>query len=389
VTRLEEDPVPKVLLIVSLTILVGAAAALGVRHYLIPRPPVLRLVYRVDLDAALRDRLASIGGELQERLGGSARVQQDGARLRLIASTPAALETARQLLAKDHRHTLAWHNAGANELQIGYTDAAAGETRELVLRQAVAVVQRRLSWTDASLHVQGDRLRLELPAAAAREVDVIKRVMSRRAKLEFRLVDDTSDLLERLAKQVTPDSGVSVKRDSYDGRQRGAVRTVTLAAASLDKLKQLVEPRAAPLLSLSRELLYGPDTDDKGERVHVVYHVHRRADLGSEQVADAEVYWDEATGRPEVGLSFNPQGGQIFEELSGAHVGWRLAIILDGEVSSAPVLQARIKGGRARITLGGYKDPVVLQGEAKDLVAVLRAGALPARLELESIAKMR
>lgn len=184
---------------------------------------------------------------------------------------------------------------------------------------------------------------------------------------------------------MTPDSGISVRRDAYDGKSRGAIRTVTLAAASLDKLRQFVETRAAPLLSLSRELLYGEDTDDKGERTFVVYHVHRRAHLDGEQISDAEVQWDERTGRPEVGLTFNPQGGRIFEELSGGHVGWRLAIALEGQVNSAPVLQARITGGRARITLGGFKDPFKLQQEAKDLVAVLRVGALPARLELESI----
>ena len=57
-----------------------------------------------------------------------------------------------------------------------------------------------------------------------------------------------------------------------------------------------------------------------------------------------------------------------------------MAIILDNKVNSAPVLQSRIGGGRARITLGGFKDPMKLQQEAKDLVAVLRAGALPAPL---------
>lgn len=50
------------------------------------------------------------------------------------------------------------------------------------------------------------------------------------------------------------------------------------------------------------------------------------------------------------------------------------------KVSSAPTIEGRIGGGRARITLGGFSDPYQLQQEAKDLVAVLRTGALPAPL---------
>ena len=57
-----------------------------------------------------------------------------------------------------------------------------------------------------------------------------------------------------------------------------------------------------------------------------------------------------------------------------------MAIILDGNVYSAPVIQARIGGGRAQITLGtgGYN---ALLKEARDLALVLRAGALPVQLD--------
>ena len=56
-----------------------------------------------------------------------------------------------------------------------------------------------------------------------------------------------------------------------------------------------------------------------------------------------------------------------------------MAIILDDKINSAPVIESRI-GARGRITLGGFGDPFQLQQEAKDLVAVLRSGALPAPL---------
>ena len=56
-----------------------------------------------------------------------------------------------------------------------------------------------------------------------------------------------------------------------------------------------------------------------------------------------------------------------------------MAILLDDKINSAPVIESRI-GARGRITLGGFGDPFALQQEAKDLVAVLRSGALPAPL---------
>jgi preprotein translocase subunit SecD len=48
------------------------------------------------------------------------------------------------------------------------------------------------------------------------------------------------------------------------------------------------------------------------------------------------------------------------------------------------VIESKIAGGHARITLGGVADPQQLQQEAKDLVAVLRTGALPAPIRLVS-----
>jgi preprotein translocase subunit SecD len=56
-----------------------------------------------------------------------------------------------------------------------------------------------------------------------------------------------------------------------------------------------------------------------------------------------------------------------------------MAIILDDRIKTAPVIKSRI-GARGRITLGSYGDPFQIQEEAKEIVAVLRSGALPAPL---------
>jgi protein-export membrane protein SecD len=65
--------------------------------------------------------------------------------------------------------------------------------------------------------------------------------------------------------------------------------------------------------------------------------------------------------------------------MTGDNIGRKMAILLDDKITSAPVIEGRI-GARGRITLGGFGDPFAMQQEAKDLVAVLRSGALPAPL---------
>ncbi|MDO9082711.1 MAG: protein translocase subunit SecD, partial [Humidesulfovibrio sp.] len=77
-------------------------------------------------------------------------------------------------------------------------------------------------------------------------------------------------------------------------------------------------------------------------------------------------------GQAYVGMNFNARGARIFEDVTGANIKKRLAIVLDGTVHSAPVIQDRIGGGRASIT-GQFTTE-----EAHDLAVVLRAGSLPA-----------
>jgi protein-export membrane protein SecD len=73
-----------------------------------------------------------------------------------------------------------------------------------------------------------------------------------------------------------------------------------------------------------------------------------------------------------VALEFNSEGARIFEKITGENVGKQLAVVLDNTVYSAPVIRDRISGGKAVIEGGFSLD------EAKDLAGVLRAGALPA-----------
>ena len=93
--------------------------------------------------------------------------------------------------------------------------------------------------------------------------------------------------------------------------------------------------------------------------------------LSGEEVADARPGFDDK-GNSMVSLSFTPRGADLFELATGEHKGKRLAIVLDGEIRSAPVIQEKISGGNASIT--GQFTPEA----AQDLAIALRSGSLAA-----------
>ena len=103
--------------------------------------------------------------------------------------------------------------------------------------------------------------------------------------------------------------------------------------------------------------------------------VQREIAMTGETITDARVGFDEY-GKAEVHIRFNPRGAAVFENLTGENVGRAMAIVLDGKVYSAPVIQGRIPGGRCSIT-GSFTAE-----EATDLALVLRAGSLPAPVKL-------
>jgi preprotein translocase subunit SecD len=100
--------------------------------------------------------------------------------------------------------------------------------------------------------------------------------------------------------------------------------------------------------------------------------------VSGEDVKEAFTAFDQENNRPYVALNFNQKGADLFGQLTGRNVKRRMAIALDDRIESAPVIQTEIGGGRCQITLGGSTSYNETLQEAKDLVVVLRAGALPA-----------
>jgi len=103
-----------------------------------------------------------------------------------------------------------------------------------------------------------------------------------------------------------------------------------------------------------------------------VYLVTKETPITGKYLRNAQMSYDQY-GKPNVEFTWNNEGARIFGDLTGAHIKERLAILLDGFVQSAPVIQSRITT-RGEIT-GSFSS-----AEASDLALVLRSGALPAKL---------
>jgi len=112
----------------------------------------------------------------------------------------------------------------------------------------------------------------------------------------------------------------------------------------------------------------------------VLYAVNREPGLTGEVVTSASANFgggaSSVSGQPVVYLSMNSDGARIWSRLTGANVNKRVAIVLDDKVHSAPVIRDKIASGNT-----------VIEGmnsieEAKDLSIILRAGALPAPMDI-------
>jgi preprotein translocase subunit SecD len=125
------------------------------------------------------------------------------------------------------------------------------------------------------------------------------------------------------------------------------------------------------------EVLYQVTVDhETGKTEKNPYLLKKRTSLTGKYITEASVKLDSQYGEPYVLLSFDRRGARVFERITGENIEKRLAIVLDDNVHSAPVIKDRISGGTAVIENIGSTD------EARDLAIVLRAGALPAPVEI-------
>lgn len=209
------------------------------------------------------------------------------------------------------------------------------------------------------------------------EVDVDALMEEVLAEADETVASDTTDVGEvqpepqasqnPLAEVVAPIPGESVIF--------GAVAERDTARANA--LLRLPEVRA--MLPAGIELMYTAKTQPVFETGPAMYYLlgvrGGTPELTGEVITDARPDFDQRTNQPQVSISMNTEGAQIWSRLTGANVGRPVAIVLDNLVYSWPNIIDRIPSGQTSIT-------GVSRSEAEDIVVILKSGALPAPMDI-------
>lgn len=248
-------------------------------------------------------------------------------------------------------------------IQIGVASVVKNEMEDQAVGKSIEVIRNRIDEfgvTEPEIIAQGnDRIVVQLPGV--KDIERAKDLIGKTAKLEFKIVNDDIPAatiqawLDKAAK-----AGIIYKKGER-------------FSDYITKLNEFLATDIPHGYELAFE-----KTDTEGQ--NIPYVIENVARISGDDLADARVQIDQQQNNPYVSMEFKPAGAKKFEDTTGASIGKRMAVVLDGNVYSAPVIQAKIAGGNAQITLG-TGDFNRKMKEARDLALVLRAGALPVQLD--------
>ncbi len=252
-------------------------------------------------------------------------------------------------------------------LHFRYFDTYLQDYKSRVLQQAIETIRNRIDEfgvAEPSIAAQGsDRISIQLPGVS--DAEQAKALINTSARLDFMMVD-TSKTVEQLQAMITE----AEKKGSYDFK---SLRYSQYSTKINEDLKSQLPEKTMVIFQKMENA-----TSLEAGRIPML--VRTDTGLGGDALDDAFVSFDQY-GVPEVSLVFNAMGSARFAELTGGNIGKSMAIVLDKVIKSTPVIQAKIAGGRAVITLGRGRVRDQSLNEAKMIATALRAGALPATLE--------
>jgi len=301
----------------------------------------MHLILEVDTDKAVEDTIDRIAQELRTslrkervRVVGIDRVEKNRIAVRLQGEENIA--QFNKLLDADFEDLRIADTSeaeGIETIKLDLPDEETEHIKRLAAEQALETIRNRIDQfgvSEPDIRNQGKkRILIQLPGI--KDTKRAKELIGKTALLEFKLVDEAGDISAALKGSLAPGT----------------------------------------------QLLYQIKEDPATNRtVKTPYLVKKRALLTGAYLTDAKVQIDSQYNEPYVSIEFDKKGGRIFSQITEQNVKKRLAIVLDSKIYSAPVIQEKISGGSARIT-GNFSTD-----EAHDLAIVLRAGALPAPVEI-------
>ena len=262
--------------------------------------------------------------------------------------------------------------------------------------QAQEVIRNRIDQfgvAEPTIQRQGDnRIIIELPGV--QDVQRAKDLVGQTALLEFQLLEPPEDrtrLIQRIDQVLAPQKEEEEEEDlllssttesaPLSSMLSGAGEDLTVSGRDLLRVKNLLNtPEAQELIPADVEFIFSSKpAGAEGNEFYFLYLVRKKPEMTGHMIQDAFVSIGQVVeymGQPIVNFSTTDEGVRLFSRITGSHIGERMAIVLDESVYSAPVIQNKISEGRGIITGSGTQE------EAKDLAIVLRAGALPAEVEI-------
>ena len=334
----------------------------------------LYLVMGVDFNKVFKEMTERQMGILSERLKEKGflvteaklrtdGVPQDDPRIQLKIQA-AQKKDILEFQSKDFSNLRLTDNQGES-LEFGLANDYRNDNREKMLNQSIEVIRNRIDEfgvSEPQISSQGsDRVVVELPGI--KDVDRAKDLIGRTAKLEFKMVDE-----DGLRSVILPELVAKIEKEKNLNFKEGGELKFS------DYVRQINEG-AKSQIPAGDEIAF-----EKTAAARIPLLLKSKAEVTGEDLQDAQVTPDHETNRPQVAFELNPRGAVNFERLTGENIGKRLAIVLDGIVHSAPNINGKI-GARGVITTGKGSYDEALR-ESRDLAIVLRAGALPAQLEL-------
>ena len=279
------------------------------------------------------------------------------------------------------------------------------ETQEKdAVTRAIEIISNRVNQYGVSepniQQVGSRRIIVELPGVSKEEE--AKKLLQGSALLEFKLVkeaDFTIPIMQKIdnilagtqadSTKDTTNANKELSKEEFAANhpffaiaminQQSQYADAFVRESDIDKLNSyLNRPEVKNAMPDNVEFLYSakPEAVQDGENIYRLYLVNKNSELTGGVITDAQANIDPSTTQAIVNMQMNSEGAREWARITGANIKKRCAVVLDGAIYSAPVIQNKIPNGNSQIT--GMAD----MNEAKLLEIVLKAGALPAPLEI-------
>ncbi|MDJ0764594.1 MAG: protein translocase subunit SecD [Myxococcota bacterium] len=364
----------------------------------------LRLIYEVEVEAAVEDKRDRIADSLVETLKERAEVAgvkvkrgTDVSTFDLVFPSVSERESddVKEIL-KDFRQTVVIAAEEGNVSHMALVEEVIDDTLAMAVKQAQEKIGNRtdaLGLVNTSVVPRGEEIIVEIPGVDEKRVARIKRIISTTARLEFKMVDyaGSGKFFLGLKDKLDKDGPIKLKKEQKEDGQNGVVSAYFLEAKDdpdgksgrqiLKAFLKTVEVPDDRSIGFQKDQVFDEAGNPTADVAWRTFYLERVAGITGDYIENAAVYTDEQTGRPYVSLSFSQAGGRKFADLTEKNVRRHMAIQLDENVKSDPIIQEKISGGQASINLGAYESFQKLYQEARDLVVVLKAGSLPAPLK--------